>query len=57
MRAGFQPRTTMCKNKQGVIVGEEEEVLEVWAAYFEELLNRKVSMTTSEGITSDRKTI
>ena len=41
----------MCKNKQGVIVGEEKDVLEVWATYFKELLNPKVNMTTSEGIT------
>jgi hypothetical protein len=48
---GFQPRTTMCKNKQGVVVGEEKDVLDVWATYFKELLNPKVNMTTSEGIT------
>jgi hypothetical protein len=36
MRTGFQPRTAMCKNKQGVIVGEEKDVLEVWATYFKE---------------------
>jgi hypothetical protein len=51
IRPGFQPRTTMCKNKQGVIVGEEKEVLEVWATYFRELLDLKVNMTTSEEIT------
>jgi hypothetical protein len=43
IRTGFQPRTTMCKNKQGAIVGEEKEVLEEWAAYFKELLNPKVN--------------
>ena len=51
IRTGFQPRTTLCTNKRGVIVGEEEEVLEVWATYFKELLNPKVNMTTSEEIT------
>jgi hypothetical protein len=38
----------MCKNKQGVIVGEEKEVLEVWAAYFKELLNPKFNRIASE---------
>jgi hypothetical protein len=51
IRTDFQPRTTMCKNKQGEIVGEEKDVLEVWATYFKELLNPKANMTTSEEIT------
>jgi hypothetical protein len=51
IRTGFQPRTTMCKNKQGIIVVEEKEVLEVWAKYFRELLDPNVNTTTSEEIT------
>ena len=50
IRTGFQPRTTMCKNKLEVIVGEEKEVLELWATYFKELFNPKANVT-SEGIT------
>jgi hypothetical protein len=47
----------MCKNKEGVIAGEEKDVLEVWVTYIKELLNPKVNMTILEGITSDRKVI
>jgi hypothetical protein len=41
----------MCKNKQGMIVGEEKDVLEVWVTYFKELLNPKTNITSSEGST------
>jgi hypothetical protein len=32
----------MCKNKQGIIAGEEKDVLELWAAYYKELLIPKL---------------
>lgn len=35
----FQPRTNECKDKNGRLVGTEEEVLGRWAEYFKELLN------------------
>ena len=38
----------MCKNQQGEIVGEEKNVLEVWATYIKELINLKTNMTTPE---------
>jgi hypothetical protein len=47
-RTGFQPRTTMRKNKQGEIVGEEKDELEVWATYVKELLNPETNMITLE---------
>jgi hypothetical protein len=40
----------MCNNKQGVIVGEEQELLGVLATYFKVLLNPKGNTTTSEEI-------
>jgi len=51
MRTGFQPRTAMCKNKQGVNVGEEKEVSDVWAMHFKELLNPKVNLENTERVT------
>jgi hypothetical protein len=38
IRKGFQPRTTYCKNKAGLII-EEEKILERWMEHFEELQN------------------
>jgi hypothetical protein len=38
----------MCKIKQGRIIGEEKDVLEVWATYFKELLTPKTNMITTE---------
>jgi len=35
---GFQPSKYFCKNKHGVIA-HEECILEIWAAYFKEMLN------------------
>jgi hypothetical protein len=34
IREGFQPRTSLCKNKQGVIAGDAKGTLEALADYF-----------------------
>jgi hypothetical protein len=47
IKKSFQPRTTMCRNKQGIMVGDESEVLEVWAEYFKELLNPQINVLTN----------
>jgi hypothetical protein len=40
-RKGFQPRATLCRDNEGIIlcVGSDEAILERWAQHFEELLN------------------
>lgn len=35
----LQPRTIYCKDKEGRLVGEEEEQLKVWKEYFQDILN------------------
>ena len=40
----------MCRNKQGIIAGREE-VLEVWATYFKDLLNPQANGTTAQETT------
>lgn len=41
IRREYQPRTAFCRGKNGNLVGKEDEILERWAEYFENLLNRK----------------
>lgn len=42
MKNGFQPKLNMCKNKEGKLLSEENEVIENWSEYFRELLNSEV---------------
>ncbi|KAK9744815.1 hypothetical protein QE152_g7447 [Popillia japonica] len=37
--AGYQARTVHYKNKEGNLISNEEEVVERWKEYFDELLN------------------
>ncbi|XP_022196882.1 craniofacial development protein 2-like [Nilaparvata lugens] len=37
-KAGFQPRTNFCTDSDGNLVGGEEQVIERWREYFNELL-------------------
>lgn len=39
IKTGFQPRTTMCKNKEGTLVAGEQEILKLWVEHFNDLLN------------------
>ncbi|PNF23609.1 hypothetical protein B7P43_G04761 [Cryptotermes secundus] len=52
-RKDFQPRTTLCRDKEGTILSSDEAILERWAQYFEELLNSNSSEQV-EGMTIDR---
>jgi hypothetical protein len=38
-RKDFQPRTTLCRENEGMILGSYEAILERWAQHFEELLH------------------
>ena len=40
-RKDFQPRTTLCRNKEGILLSEEDDILSRWAEFFDELLNTK----------------
>jgi hypothetical protein len=51
IRRGFQPRTTMCRNKQGVIARGEKDVLERGTTYFKELLNPQVNIRAPQETT------
>jgi hypothetical protein len=38
-RKGFQPRTILCPDKEGMLLSEEDDILRRWAEHFDELLN------------------
>lgn len=40
IRKGYKPRTELCKDKDGGILGEKAKIKSRWVTYFEELLNR-----------------
>jgi hypothetical protein len=42
-RKDFQPRTTLCKDKEDRILSGDELILGRWVVYFDELLNANVS--------------
>lgn len=37
----FQTKISSCRDKAGNIVGEKESIMERWAEYFSELLNKR----------------
>ncbi|PSN43351.1 hypothetical protein C0J52_15555 [Blattella germanica] len=46
-RKDFQPRTSLCRSKDGTILSSEETILERWTQHFDELLN--------EGLVNDHE--
>jgi hypothetical protein len=40
-KIGFRPRADFCRDKEGNLLGGEEEIKDRWKEYFEELLNMK----------------
>jgi hypothetical protein len=38
-RKDFQPRTNLCRDNEGMILGSDEAILERWEQHFEEILN------------------
>jgi hypothetical protein len=47
IKKGFQPRTTFCRNKKGDLTGGEQQVLDIWTEYFEDLLSNKMMQSTN----------
>jgi hypothetical protein len=39
LKAGFEPRTSMRKDKDGKLIGDGMLVMDKWGQYFSELLN------------------
>lgn len=53
IKNGHQPRTSLCKDKNGNIISDTENIKKRWASYFEELLNPTTDMPTREALLID----
>ena len=42
-RKDFQPRTISSRNKEGMLLSEEDDILSRWKEHFDELLNKELS--------------
>ena len=40
IKAGFIPRTKLCKNEEGNIIADEEQIMKLWYDHFKNLLNK-----------------
>ena len=47
-RRNFKPTTTMCRNKEGIILTKKDEVLKRWTEFFKELLGKQNSDTPEQ---------
>ncbi|CAH2097038.1 unnamed protein product [Euphydryas editha] len=39
MRKGYQPKTNACRNREGGLLTEKEDIVERWREHFDNLLN------------------
>uniref|UniRef100_T1GG09 Uncharacterized protein n=1 Tax=Megaselia scalaris TaxID=36166 RepID=T1GG09_MEGSC len=53
-RKGFSTTTSCCKNKNGDLITNKEEVLIQWEDFFKELLNGNESRTSPQGNQSQK---
>jgi hypothetical protein len=42
LKTGSQPRTSMCKDKDGKLIADDMLVMDRWGQYFSELLKARV---------------
>jgi hypothetical protein len=42
-RKDFQPQTILCRNNEGMLLSEEDDILRRWAEHFDELQNKELS--------------
>jgi hypothetical protein len=50
LKTGFQPRTSMCKDEDGKLIGDDMLVMNSWGQYFSELLYSNSEISVSENI-------
>lgn len=54
-RKNFQPKQNACKNRNGVIIRDKQEILQRWAEYYEETLNTNLKQVPGHPRTKGEK--
>jgi hypothetical protein len=47
LKKSFQSRTTFCRNTNGDLIGGEQQVLDRWTEYFEDIVSNKIMQSTN----------
>jgi hypothetical protein len=54
LKTGFQPRTSVCKDRDSRLIGDDMLIMDRWGQYFSELLNSNTEGSVSKNIVYER---
>ena len=50
IRKGYHPRQEVCRDKDGKVLFDKEEIMNRWAEYFKDALNKEYPSCNGQGI-------
>jgi len=49
IRKGYHPRQEACRDKDGKVLFDKEEIMNIWAEYFKDALNKEYPSCSDQG--------